>query len=393
MTRMKYKWPLMENNITRSNLDCVVKFLKSEPVLTQASQVRLFEEEWSKWLGVRRSVFVNSGSSANFISMAIVRHIFGAGEVIVPTLAWVSDVASVIYNGLTPVFVDIDPRTLGMDDAEVLSKITRRTRAVFLTHAQGFNAVTDRLLDGLAKKRIPLIEDACESHGATFRGRKVGTFGLLSNFSFYFAHHMSTIEGGMISTDDEEVYQMARLLRSHGMVREADSEEFRKRFETKHTDLNPKFIFAYPSFNFRSTEINAVIGRSQLPHLDECNVLRRRNFDIFLKHLDPVKYRTDFSVEGSVNYALILVLRKADNRFCRAVTSVLDRAGVEYRRGTSGGGNQMRQPYLRGIVRKGEWKKYPEVEHIHFYGYYIGNYPTLDPDLIVKLCNLLNRVR
>ena len=385
-------WSLMENNITDRDMDEVVRFLQDGPVLTQAQQVRAFEEEWSTWLGVKRSVMVNSGASANFISMAIMRHLLGSGEVIVPTLTWVSDIASVLQNDLEPVFVDIDPRTLGMDDEQVLSKIGPRTKAVFLTHVMGFNALSDRLLNALREQNIVLVEDACESHGATFRGRKVGTFGLLSNFSFYFAHHLSTIEGGMISTDSEEVYDLARMLRSHGMVREADNSALRARYEQSHPDLNPKFIFAYPSGNFRSTEINAVIGRSQLKRLDENNRLRCRNFDIFLHHLDDTRYQTDFVLDGSVNYAFVLILREPDIQLRDRVVAVLDAHDIEHRRGTAGGGNQLRQPYLKGVVPPEAWRDFPQVDHVHFFGFYIGNFPTLDEPRILRLCGLLNGV-
>ncbi|MFC1461169.1 aminotransferase class I/II-fold pyridoxal phosphate-dependent enzyme, partial [Verrucomicrobiota bacterium] len=141
---MNLNWPLMANNVTREDLDEVIRFLEGEPVLTLAENVRAFENEWSDWLGVKHSVFVNSGSSANFISMAIIRRLFGKGQVIVPTLTWVSDISSVLYNGLEPVFVDVNPRTLGMDENQVVSKISKSTRAVFLTHVLGFNALSDR---------------------------------------------------------------------------------------------------------------------------------------------------------------------------------------------------------------------------------------------------------
>ena len=383
-------WPLMEDNITREDLDEVIAFLQDVPVLTQAGQVRAFEDEWSTWLGVRHSVMVNSGSSANFISMAVIRHLFGGGEVIVPTLTWVSDIASVLAAGLTPVFVDVNPRTLGMDEDQVLSKISPKTRAVFLTHVLGFNALTDRLLGGLRERNILLIEDACESHGTEFRGRKAGTFGLLSNFSFYFAHHMSTIEGGMISTDDAEVCDLVRMLRSHGMVREAASASVREKHERACPDLNPKFIFAYPSGNYRSTEINAVIGRSQLKRLDDSNRLRRRNFELFLQNLDSACFQTDFDLEGSVNYAFVLILREPDTQLRDRVVGVLDTHGIEHRRGTSGGGNQLRQPYLRDMVPAHMPQDFPNVEHVHFFGFYIGNFPQLDEHRILRLCDLLN---
>ncbi len=262
----------MYNNISRDDLDNLIVFLKQhDPKLTQSSNVRVFEKEWSEWLGVQYSVFVNSGSSANLITMAAVKHLYGGGEVIVPPLTWVSDIASVIQNGLQPLFVDINPRNLCMDDQQIIANLTDRTRAVFLTHVQGFNGLTDRLIHTLEERNIPLIEDVCESHGATFKNRKLGSYGLISNFSFYYAHHMSTIEGGMVCTNDEEIYQMVRMLRSHGMVRESDSEELKNKYKKDHVDLNPDFIFAFPGYNLRNTEIGAVIGRNQLKRLDENN--------------------------------------------------------------------------------------------------------------------------
>ncbi len=176
-------------------------------------------KKWSEWLGVKYSVFVNSGSSANLLSMSILKTLYPkGGEVIVPTLTWVSDISSVLQNGFKPVFCDINLKTLSMNTDAIKSAITKQTRAVFLTHAQGFNGLTDELIDLLKDKKIHLIEDVCESHGATHNNLKLGTDGLISNFSFYYAHHMSTIEG-MICTDDYEIYQKARSMRSHGMVK------------------------------------------------------------------------------------------------------------------------------------------------------------------------------
>ena len=385
-------WPLMHNNILREDLDALIRYLQQpDPMLTQSTQVRAFEEEWSRWLGVKYSVFVNSGSSANLITLCALRELRGLGEVIVPTLTWVSDIASVLQAGFTPVFVDIDPRTLGMNVDQVLGKITNQTKAVFLTHILGFNAVNQKLLDGLRARNIPLIEDVCESHGATFQGRKCGTLGWCSNFSFYYAHHMSTVEGGMVCTDDPTLYQTLRMFRSHGMVREADDAKVRAEWAGRYSDLNPDFIFAYPSYNVRSTEINAVLGRSQLPRLDANNQLRTRNLEAFLSGLDGSKFRTDFAMEGSSNYAFTLVIRDADPDYRDRVQAAMREAKVEHRRGTSGGGNELRQPYLRRLYPE-EFKRYPQVDHVHFYGYYIGNYPSLAQARIKELTAFLNSI-
>ncbi len=331
-------------------------------------------------------------ASANLITIAALKHLFGGGEIIVPTLTWVSDIASVLQNGFTPVFVDINPKNLCMDERQVIKKISDKTRAVFMTYVQGFNGLSDRLLKTMRKRNIPLIEDVCESHGATFKEKKLGSFGLASNFSFYFAHHMSTIEGGMVCTNDENIYQTIRMFRSHGMVRESSNEKVKEKYIRENPDLNPDFIFAFPAYNVRNTEIGAVLGRSQLKRLDANNKQRQKNFKFFLENLDADKYRTDFDLKGSCNYAFNLVIKKADIKFRDKLEKVLRKANVEFRSGSAGGGNQLRQPYLKNIVPDKEWEKYPNIEHIHFFGYYIGNYPGLSEERILSLCNLLNNV-
>ena len=388
------KYPLMRNNILRDDLDAIIEHLKQDdPILTNGANIRAFEEKWSEWLGVKYSVFVNSGASANLLTMAILKIRYPeGGEVIVPTLTWISDISSVLQNGFTPVFVDINPQSLAMDTEQLLSKITKKTRAVFLTHAQGFDGLTDVLISELDKRDIPLIEDVCESHGSTHNGQKAGSFGLMSNFSFFYAHHMSTIEGGMICTNDLEIYQQARMLRSHGMVREASDEATKEAYYKENPDLHPDFIFSFPAYNVRNTEIGGIMGLSQLKRLDE-NIQRRTdNFNRFLKQIDPDKYRTDFKLEGSSNYAFNLILNNPDDEFVKRLMDKMRESGLEFRRGSAGGGNQTRQPYLKGIVPKDHYKNFPETEHIHFYGFYIGNFPDLTDEEIDDICRILNSV-
>jgi len=183
-------WPLMRNNIGRTDVDAVIDFLRADlPILTQSRQVEEFEREWSEWLGVRHSVFVNSGSSANLLTLCALRESDGLGEVIVPPLTWVSDIASVIQCGFKPVFVDINPRTLGMDTAQVLERISNQTKAVFPTHILGYNALDQVLLDELRKRNIPLIEDVCESTARLSGGKSSGP--LESWRIFLFTMHIT----------------------------------------------------------------------------------------------------------------------------------------------------------------------------------------------------------
>ena len=383
----------MANNITRQDLDTLIDYLSQEqPRLTQDDNVEQFEAEWSEWLGAKYSVFVNSGSSANLITISVVREKFGTGEIIVPPLTWVSDIASVIQNGFTPIFADINPRTLGMCSEQIIKKITTNTKAVFLTHVLGFNALSNQLLNDLNERSIPLIEDVSESHGASFKGQKLGTFGLMSNFSFYYAHHMSTIEGGMISTNDYDLYQMLRMFRSHGMIRESTDSDLKQSYTKKNPTLNEDFLFAFPAYNVRSTELNAILGRTQLKKLDQNNLLRKRNFKFFLQNLDKEKFFTDFCVDGSCNYAFTLILKHKDPLLFKEIKSELSRRGVEFRIGTAGGGNQIRQPYLKRMNFRYNPSDFPAVDHIHFYGLYIGNYPNLEEEKIYDLCKVLNSI-
>ncbi len=384
-------FPLMRNNIIREDLDKVIDYLKSDdPILTNGKKCAEFEKKWSDWLGVKYSVFVSSGSAANLISMTLLKLLYPkGGEIIVPPLTWVSDIASVIQAGFEPVFCDINNRTLGMDTEEIINKTTENTVAVFLTHVQGFNALTDQLIDFLETKKILLIEDVCESHGATFKNKRLGSFGILSNFSFYYAHHMSTIEGGMICTNDHEFYQKLRILRSHGMVREASSESIKRDYIDKYPDLNPEFIFAYTGYNFRNTEIGGIIGLSQIKRLDEMISKRSKNQKLFFNHLNTKHYRDDFDFEGSSNYAFNLILKNKDQSLMDRLLKSLQENKIEYRRGSAGGGNQLRQPYLK--ERFGEqFTKFPNTDHVHFYGMYIGNFPDLSEDEIEFICDVIN---
>ena len=394
---MKFKHSLMSNNFTRSDMDQVKKFINRKNItLTQSKKVKEFEKKWSSWLGTKYSVFVNSGSSANFITISALKIINKnpkKNEIIVPTLTWVSDINSVVMNGFKPVFVDINFSNLSMNIDNVLKKISKKTLAVFITHAQGFNGLNNKLLEVLKKKNIHLIEDVCESHGATFQNKRLGNHGLISNFSFYYAHHLTTIEGGMVCTNDKKIYEIIKILRSHGMLREANNKKYEKKLVNKYKYLSPKFIFMYPSLNFRNNEIGAVIGINQLKSLNKNNLLRTRNFKLFLKLLDPKKFFIDFDIVGSSNYDFPVILKTTNFKKRDLFEKELLKNGIEFRRGNAGGGNQLRQPYINNVVKNINLKKFKNVDHVHFFGYYIGNYPSLNQNKINSICKILNNTK
>ena len=383
---MNYKFPLINDNISKEDKETIAKFVLSTNRFTNGPKVKEFEERWSQWLGTKYSVMVGSGAAANYITTSIVRELKGQkGEIIVPPIGWVSDVSSVINTGFTPVFVDVDLSSMAITSENIKKAINENTKAIVLVHVLGFNGLTDEIVKIAKENDLLLIEDCCESHGATFKGQHVGTIGDMSCFSFYFGHHMTTIEGGMISTDNEEIYELARMFRSHGMTREA-SVKTHEKYSKK--DVNPLFTFAVPGYNMRSSEINAVLGIEQLKRLDYNISIRQKNLHTWLSNLDPEIYFVDFDVEGSSNYALPLILNKNYKKM-NEVCSILKKEGVEYRLGTAGGGNQARQPYLERY----DFKVCGELDvsnYIHDYGLYIGNHPELKEEDIIYLCNKLN---
>ena len=383
--------PLMSDNIDKEDVKAVIDFLSQDqiPKLTNGPKVVEFENAWGEWLGTKYNLMVNSGASANELTMLALRYIYGEGSVIVPPLTWISDISSVLFSGLTPVFCDINLKNFSFDMDALKKSITPNTKAIFLTHVLGINGLTDELLELCEKNNIMLIEDVCESHGTTFKGQKVGSIGFASNFSFYFAHHMSTIEGGMICTNDEHFYQVCRALRSHGMMREMTNEDLKTQIILDNPELNKDFIFIYPSHNFRSTELNAVIGLSQIKKLDKNNVDRISNFKYFMERLNPDKYITDIEMEGQCNYAFIVVLKDPSFEMRDKVETALKEKGIEFRRGLSGGGNQLRQPFFKGMFNLDLFKN---VDHVHYFGWYVGNYPSLEKEKIDTLLNVLNNI-
>ena len=387
---MSFKWPLINNNVSDSDRKILSDFILSGERLTNGNKVREFERLWSEWLGVKYSTMVNAGASANFISIAMVKELLGKGEIIVPPLGWVSDISSVTQLGMTPVFVDVSKENLAITEKNIEEAITENTKAIVLVHCLGFNGINEKIIDLAKKHNLLLIEDCCESHGATFNGKKVGSIGDISLFSFYFGHHITTIEGGMVCVNDEKLYNLSRLFRSHGMTRET-SEEVQNEYKTKYPNLNPLFTFAVAGFNMRSTELNAVLGIEQLKRLDYNIEKRTENLHTWLNSLDDDKYFTKYDTEGSSNFALPLILNEKDKTMLNKVCEILEEESIEYRLGTAGGGNQAIQPYLE----KYDYRICGNLDtcnHIHEYSLYVGNHTDLTREQIINVCKKLNNV-
>ena len=386
----KFKWQLINDSITDGDKKALTDFINTpNQRFTNGPKVKEFERAWSEYVGCDFSVFVNSGASANYIMASIMKEEKGVGEVIVSPLGWVSDVSPLVNLGFTPVFVDVSMENMSITLDNIKAAVTDKTVGVSLVHVLGFAAVTDEMKKFCDDNDLFFIEDCCESHGATYKGTKVGNFGDVSNFSFYFGHHITTIEGGMVCTNDERLYDYAKLFRSHGMTREA-SVQLQEQYERSRPDLNPLFTFAVPGYNMRNQELNAVLGLEQLKRLNYNCDKRRDNFKSWVDSLNSNKFFVDFHQNGNSNFALPLVLKEKDLELFEKCCILLEEQNVEYRVGTAGGGNQARQPYL---------DKYnfiahdlSNVDHIHDFGLYIGNHPELVDEDIVNLCKELNNL-
>lgn len=387
---MGYNWPLINDNITKPDKKVMSDFILNSNRFTNGPKVKEFEDLWSNWLGVDHSIMVNSGASGNYISIAMVKELVGEGEVIVPPIGWVSDVSSVVQLGMTPVFVDVDMINFNITAENIKNAITPKTKAIVLVHTLGFNALTDEIVKIAKENNLILIEDCCEAHGAKFGDKRVGSIGDISLFSFYFGHHITTIEGGMICVNNPKLHDLAKLFRSHGMTREA-SPELQDHYKLTNPDLNPLFTFAVAGFNMRSSELNAVLGIEQMKRIDHNIERRRENLDIWLKNLNSSKFISSFKTWGNSSFALPLIMQSAIRHKLDNVCKILEDEKVEYRVGTAGGGNQARQPYL---------KKFPyrvvgtlsQADYIHDYALYIGNHTDLNEEQIIDLCKKLNNV-
>ncbi len=386
-----YKWPLMSNNILLKDKKVLVNFINRSNKFTNGPKVKEFEKKWSKWLGVKYSTFVNSGSSANLISTHILKELNNVKkEIILPAFTWSSDVVSVINAGFKPVFVDINFENLSLNENIIKKKINKNTLAIFLTHAMGYMGLSKKLLNLIKNKKIYLIEDVCESHGAKLGTKKAGTFGLISNFSFYYGHHMTTIEGGMISTNSKEIDRLAKMKRGHGLLRDSQDKNFIKKNIKKSKDLNNDFIFSTEGFNLRNTELAAVIGIEQIKRLNNSIKQRNNNHILYLKLLRGDIFFKNFNLKGSSNYGLHLILKKPNTNLFRKVLSILNKNSIEYRLGSLG--NQLRQPYLKKFKNTKNINSLKNTEHMHFFSVYIGNNQFLEKKKIIKLCEDLNTI-
>lgn len=383
------KITLVKDTIDKDDIDNLIKWLKTYPRLTKGPKTIEFEEKWSEWIGCKYSVFVNSGSSANLLMLYALKVIGNLrnDKIVVPALAWATDMAPVIQLGFEPLIVDCNMQNLAVDVSQLESIFKyHKPAALILVSVLGLSPNMDKIVELCQKYGVILLEDNCESQGTEFDGKKLGNFGLMSAFSTYFGHTMSTIEGGMICTNDKDVYDLLKMLRSHGWDRDLD-EDAQKKLRTKWgiDDFSALYTFYEPGFNVRSTDLQAVIGIGQLDKVDDMIETRNENFYHFLdamKSFDkkkkvwtPTEHKDSFT--ASFCYPMIFQTKKDKEK---AVKALID-ANVETRPLICG--SMGTQPFFISRYGRHETLNAAVVDEC---GIYVPNHPKLTKGDIEFIC-------
>ncbi len=368
---MTTRWPLMKNAITLGDRLKLSYFLLTSDRYTNGPKVREFEQQWADWVGSKYALMVSSGSTANTLLLSAVKEKYklkDGDKVLVPACTWVTNVSPVFQLGFTPIFCDVNLENYSFD-LEHMAQIKKKhpdIKVIFVTHLLGFSAENEKYQEMFPDALI--LDDVCESHGCKNEaGVTRGANSIAASFSFYFGHHMTTVEGGMVNTNDQELYELMRMKRSHGLARESGN---LKKYADQYPDIHPQFLFMTDGYNFRSSDINAVLGLCQLPRLDGYVDQRRKNFakfvDIIAQHQDkfyPVTWQ-----EGNSNFAFPFICRTPE--ITKRMKALFDAYGVEHR--PIVGGNLLRQPFLKGY-KFGTPRKNANVDLLNDNGVYIGN--------------------
>jgi CDP-6-deoxy-D-xylo-4-hexulose-3-dehydrase len=380
--------PLVKNTIDNKDIDKLISWLKTYPRLTKGDMTLKFERLWSKFMGVKHSIFVNSGSSANLLMVysLIESGILKIGDdIIIPSLSWSTSLAPAIQFGLNPILCDCNKEDLSVDLEHLESLIKdRQPKCMMIVPILGLVPQMDKIMDICEQNNVVLIEDACESLGSKFNGKQLGSFGLMSTFSTYFGHHISTIEGGMICTDNDEFANLLKSLRSHGWARDMDTqtqEKLRKQYNVD--DFNSQYTFYHTGFNLRSTDLQAFIGIGQLEKLPMVVKNRCDNFKLYYELLDDSFWKPELRETDYIsNFAFPIIHEKRNE-----LVKLLNDNDIENRPLLAG--SLGKQPYW---YKKYGVTKLPNVDDIDTFGLYLPNNHEMSEEEIKKVCDVLNSI-
>ena len=374
---------LVKDTIGNEDIDSLIDWLKSYPRLTKGPVTLKFENKFSKWLGRKYSVFCNSGSSANLLMLSVLKEKYYSKKVVVPSVAWSTDLAPVMQLGLQPILCDCNMKDLSVDFHH-LEKIFMEESPDVLLLVSALGLVPDmkKIIELCSKYDVLLLEDVCESLGCKYKGKNLGTFGKMSSFSTFFGHHISTIEGGIVSTDDKELYELLVSLRSHGWARDLSVESQLKLLEEWNvSEFDSLYTFYYSGFNMRSTDLQAYIGLAQIDKLDDWGRKRRNNFDLYQRLIENDYWKPDVDLNNFVsNFAYPIISPHRDK-----IIKKLQDNKVEIRPLICG--SMGTQPFY---VKKYGRLELPNVSIVDKYGFYVPNNPMLTEEEIEFICELIN---
>ena len=280
---------MIKTTLTNKNIAEAIKVLKSKRITYTGKYTKLVEGDFSKLFN-RYCLFVNSGSSANLLAISLLLNKFRmkriniGDQILIPTICWSTSLYPIIQLGLDPVFVDVDPSTLNIDLKDLKSKITKKTKALFLVHALGNCSDMSKLNKIVKTNKLYLIEDTCEALGSKYKKKYLGTYGDISTFSFFYSHHITSGEGGLITCSKLEDYKILLSLRSHGWSREISDIE-----NKKDKKFNSNFNFINLGYNLRSTDIQAALLRDQIKYIDKYRKNRMENYNTLSKLISDNK--------------------------------------------------------------------------------------------------------
>lgn len=385
------KYNLTSNTWEKEEIGSILKTLKSGRY-TYGKRVEEFEKRFAKFHKKKHAVMVNSGSSANLLALSILKFIKNSplkdqDEVIVPGISWSTTYFPINQAGLKIVLVDVDKNTLNIDISKIEKAITKKTKAIMSVSILG-NPCDFYNLRKLCKKyNLLLIEDNCESLGAKFQGKLTGTFGEISTFSFFFSHHISTGEGGMIVTDNNEYYNLLKSLRSHGWTRGLDKSYLKSLSKNKFFE---DYEFLYPGYNVRPMEFNAATGLEQLKKLKNNIAKRRENLNYFQNLFKNNNYfYLQKEIGESSSFSFPLVLKEKYKNKKEKIYSILKESNVEFRLLT--GGCIACHPVIKRMNYRISGNLNNSI-YIHKYGFFVGNHPQKLSKEIKYFNNIINNM-
>jgi CDP-4-dehydro-6-deoxyglucose reductase, E1 len=378
---------LAENTITHEELLALSEWIPNSPQLTKGPLVIEFEKKFASFTGTKHCVMVNSGSSANLLMAysLLEGNYLKNKKVVVPAISWITTLSPFLQFGFDVLLCDSNNVNLGLDTQKLEEIFIKEKPALLilvhvLAHLNDMEEI-NRLCE---KYDVLLIEDACEALGTSdVNGKKAGNLSLAGSFSFYYGHHISTIEGGAVTTNDTKLYNLMLSIRSHGWSRDVDSnfkEEWKKEFNID--DVREFYTFYYPGFNLRSTDLNAFIGISQLDKMDEIIKVRENNYNLYNKFLEGKywKQESKFSELSSFAYGTIV-----ENRM--EVFNHLKKNNIEVRPLICG--SMGKQPFW---IKKYGHTPLEVADVIHDYGLYLPNHLYLDEEKIKFVCDKFKEV-